>query len=68
MTLTVQLQSKPDQTPVTDPIVKPLEIHELTDDERQQITEMGTTVSRLILDLLDDDTKKTRRWPFHPVK
>jgi hypothetical protein len=67
--MTQTTQSLRHSTPTaTDPIVKPLEIHELTPDERAQITEMGTTVSRLILELLDDETKKTRRWPFHPVK
>ncbi len=31
-------------------------------------TEAGTTVAGLIVRMLDDDTKATRRWPFHSVQ
>ncbi|MBF4575126.1 hypothetical protein [Frondihabitans sp. VKM Ac-2883] len=30
--------------------------------------EAGTTVAGLIVRMLDDDTKATRRWPFHSVQ
>lgn len=31
------------------------------------LPEAGTTVAGLIVQLLEDDTKATRRWPFHSV-
>ncbi|BDZ48764.1 hypothetical protein GCM10025867_10050 [Frondihabitans sucicola] len=55
------LGAQPQTTP-------PVTVHDLTADERELVAEMGGTVARLILRMLDDDTTKTRRWPFHAVK
>lgn len=39
----------------------PISTTQLTDDERAIVSEMGGTVARLILQMLDDDATDTRR-------
>ncbi|ROQ37156.1 hypothetical protein EDF46_2606 [Frondihabitans sp. PhB188] len=47
---------------------EPLTVDELTTAEREIVAEMGGSVARLILRMLDDDTTSKRRWPFHEVR
>jgi hypothetical protein len=55
--------------PATIPADQPRPTHDdLSADEREIIAEMGGTVARLILQMLDEDTTSKRRWPFHPVR
>lgn len=47
---------------------EPLSADDLTPTERELVSEMSDTVTKLVLRLLDDDTKSTRRRPFHAVE
>jgi hypothetical protein len=48
-------------TPVYSSVTPPLGADDLTAAERLIVADMGTTVARLILRMLDDDSRATRR-------